>query len=76
MVLGVLAAPSRGEDKPKESAPRRLPRRRLLPPRHRADPTNSPTAPDPTGVSYTGADISGKLTKADGKVTLETLART
>jgi ammonium transporter, Amt family len=67
MVLGLLAAPSRGEDKLTEPAPA------AAAPAPAPDATNSPTAPDPTGVSYTGADISGKLTKVDGKVTQETM---
>ena len=39
------------------------------------DPGDSPTAADPTGAYVPGADVSGKSTKTDGKVTPADVAK-
>ena len=40
-----------------------------------AGPGDSPTKPDPTGAYVDGADVSGKSTKTDGKVTPADVAK-
>jgi Amt family ammonium transporter len=63
LLPGLFAATSRADDQPAAAA------------QAEPSPADSPTKPDPTGAGYTGADISGKMTRADGKVTPDTVTR-
>src|SRR4051812_14937192 len=74
-----MAAPSRGEDQPKESAAAPAPTAAPTPPA--PDPANTPTGMNSTGGKYTGASMTASLTgDKDAKtgkiaVTPETLAK-
>ena len=66
-ILGGLSAPARAQDAPAPAAA-------AAPAAASPDPTATPPKADSTGGAYTGASMSAALTKANDKVTQETLA--
>ncbi|HEV3163015.1 MAG TPA: ammonium transporter [Isosphaeraceae bacterium] len=77
LMLVAPVGPCRGDDtnKGQEAAAEPAPAAPAAPAAQ--DPASAPAAPDPTGASYYGPGVSttGALTKADGKVTSQTLTQ-